>query len=117
MEIALAPVDNVLLANLCGPLDENIRQIETGFDVVIRRRNERFSISGEKAQLTADAIRHFYGMARETLSVDEIQLGLIELLNAPVRRLSRSAEGRSTARNCSPARPNCTAARHARWLT
>ncbi len=93
LEIALAPVDNVLLANLCGPLDENIRQIETGFDVVIRRRNERFSISGEKAQLTADAIRHFYGMARETLSVDEIQLGLIELLNAPVRRISRNAEG------------------------
>jgi len=89
----LAPVDNVLLANLCGPLDENIRQIETGLDVVIRRRSERFSISGEKAQLTADAIRHFYGMARETLSVDEIQLGLIELLNAPVRRISRSAEG------------------------
>ena len=42
LEIALAPVDNVLLANLCGPLDENIRQIETGFDVTIRRRNERF---------------------------------------------------------------------------
>lgn len=44
------------------PLDENIRQIETGFDVVIRRRNERFSILGEKARLTADAIRHFYAM-------------------------------------------------------
>mgnify|MGYP002361050706 FL=1 len=92
MDIAFAPVDNVLLANLCGPLDENIRQIETGFDVTIRRRNERFSISGEKAQLTADAIRHFYGMARQTLTVDEIQLGLIELTNAPVRRISRKAD-------------------------
>jgi len=86
--IALAPVDNVLLANLCGPLDENIRQIETGFDVVIRRRNERFSIVGEKAQLTADAIRHFYGMARQLLSVDEVQLGLIEFTNGPVRRIT-----------------------------
>jgi phosphate starvation-inducible PhoH-like protein len=91
--IALAPVDNVLLANLCGPLDENIRQIETGFDVVIKRRNERFSITGDKARLTADALLHFYGMARQALSVDEIQLGLIELLNAPVRRSSRKAEG------------------------
>jgi len=88
VDIALAPVDNDLLANLCGPLDENIRQIETGFDVVIRRRNERFSIIGEKAQLTADAIRHFYGMARQPLSVDEVQLGLIELTNGPVRRVS-----------------------------
>ena len=88
MEFALAPVDNTQLANLCGPLDENIRQIETGFDVVIRRRNERFSIVGEKAQLTADALRHFYEMSRTPLSVDEIQLGLIELTNAPVRRIS-----------------------------
>ena len=93
VEFALAPVDNTLLANLCGPLDENIRQIETGFDVIIRRRNERLSITGEKAQLTADAIRHFYALSREPLSVDEIQLGLIEFLNAPVRRISRSAEG------------------------
>ena len=93
VEIALAPVDNVMLANLCGPLDENIRQIETGFDVVIRRRNERFSIIGEKSRLTADAIQHFYAMARQPLTVDEIQLGLIEFLNAPVRRVSRRAEG------------------------
>jgi phosphate starvation-inducible PhoH-like protein len=88
IEFALAPVDNGQLANLCGPLDENIRQIETGFDVVIRRRNERFSITGERAQLTADAIRHFYARARMPLSVDEIQLGLIELSNVPVRRIS-----------------------------
>ena len=93
VEISLAPIDNTLLANLCGPLDENIRQIETGFDVVIRRRNARFSITGDKAQLTADAIRHFYGMARSSLSVDEIQLGLIELSNAPARRISRASEG------------------------
>ena len=91
--LALTPVDNAQLANLCGPLDENIRQIETGFDVVIRRRNERFSILGEKARLTADAIRHFYAMARAPLSVDEIQLGLIELTNAPVRRVSQRSEG------------------------
>ena len=87
VEVSLTPVDNVLLANLCGPLDENIRQIETGFDVTIQRRNERFSVRGEKARLTADAIRHFYLLARAPLSVDEIQLGLIELLNAPVRSI------------------------------
>ena len=93
VDIALTPVDNTLLANLCGPLDENIRQIEAGFDVVIKRRNERFSILGEKSRLTADALQHFYGMARQPLGVDEIQLGLIEFLNAPVRRISRKAEG------------------------
>ena len=94
MEVSLAPVDNVLLANLCGPLDENIRQIETGFDVVIQRRNERFSVRGEDARRAADSIRHFYAMARAPLSVDEIQLGLIELTNAPVRRVAQRAEPR-----------------------
>ena len=93
LEIALTPVDNAMLANLCGPLDENIRQIETAFDVIIRRRNERFSVFGEKSRLTVEALQHFYGMARQALTVDEIQLGLIELLNAPVRRISRRAEG------------------------
>ena len=92
VEFALTPVDNHLLANLCGPLDENLRQIETGFDVLIRRRNERFSISGENAPLTADALRHFYGLSRNPLSVDEIQLGIIELSNAPVRHISRAAD-------------------------
>jgi phosphate starvation-inducible PhoH-like protein len=93
VELALTPLDNAQLANLCGALDENIRQIETGFDVVIRRRNERFSIVGEKARLTADALRYFYGMAHAPLTVDEIQLGLIELTNAPVRRVAQRAEG------------------------
>ncbi|MBS1145215.1 MAG: PhoH-like protein [Proteobacteria bacterium] len=93
IEIALTPVDNAQLANLCGPLDENIRQIETAFDVIIRRRNERFSVFGEKSRLTVEALQHFYVMARDTLTVDEIQLGLVELLNAPVRRVSRRAEG------------------------
>ncbi len=93
IEIALTPVDNAQLANLCGPLDENIRQIETAFDVIIRRRNERFSVFGEKSRLTVEALLHFYVMARQPLTVDEIQLGLIELLNAPVRRVSRRAEG------------------------
>jgi len=35
MEITLAPEDNVRLANLCGPLDENIKQIETALEVNI----------------------------------------------------------------------------------
>jgi len=97
VEFALTPVDNARLANLCGPLDENIRQIEAGFDVVIRRRNERFAIAGERARLTADAIGHFYARAQAPLSVDEIQLGLIELSNAPAAPVRRIAAGDSPA--------------------
>ncbi|HMV19626.1 MAG: PhoH family protein [Betaproteobacteria bacterium] len=88
VDLALAPVDNALLANLCGALDENIRQIETAFDVAIARRGERFTIRGDNAARAAQTIEHFYALARNPLSVDEVQLGLIELTNAPVRRVS-----------------------------
>ena len=88
VDLALAPVDNALLANLCGALDENIRQIETAFDVAISRRGERFTVRGDHAQKAAQAIEHFYVLARQPLTVDDIQLGLIELINAPVRRVS-----------------------------
>ena len=100
IEITLHPVDNLRLANLCGALDENIRQIETAFDVTIARRGERFTVHGEPAQghLAARALRHFYDRADAALSVDDIQLGLIELSNlanaspaAPVL-LTRKAE-------------------------
>ncbi|HRE16411.1 MAG TPA: PhoH family protein, partial [Rhodocyclaceae bacterium] len=74
-------------ANLCGPLDENIRQIATAFDVVIARRGERFTVKGEGAGRVVDALKHFYALARDPLTVDDVQLGLIELTNAPVRRL------------------------------
>lgn len=56
-------MDNTLLANLCGALDENIRQIETAFDVAIARRGERFTVRGDHAQRAAQAIEHFYALA------------------------------------------------------
>ncbi|WP_415034953.1 PhoH family protein [Azonexus sp.] len=101
-EISLTPLDNNQLAQLCGPLDENIRQIETGFDVSIRRRNERFTISGLNALRTADALRHFYALARQPLSIDDIQLGLIELLNAPVQRIDPASDSPNLSLNLSP---------------
>jgi len=80
-ELALEPLDNARLANLCGPLDENLRQIEAAYDVVIARRGERFRISGAAASRASAALSHFYEQAQEDLSVDAIQLGLVELAN------------------------------------
>jgi phosphate starvation-inducible PhoH-like protein len=81
-EVAFKPVDNTRLAALCGPLDANLRQIETGLDVTIARRGERFSVSGarDKVGHAAQALRRFYERAgREELSVEDIQLGLVEI--------------------------------------
>jgi len=83
-ETSFTPVDNARLANLCGALDENLKQIETALDVTISRRSERFVVSGEPSQsaLAALVLETFYARAGKPLSVDEIQLGLIDAVNA-----------------------------------
>jgi len=98
--LTLAPLDNRALANLCGPLDANLRQIEAAYDVAIAHRGETFTIAGSQAQSAqaAEALRRFYGHAEKPLSVDDIQLGLIEISQrdgpvAPPRPDDDSADG------------------------
>jgi phosphate starvation-inducible protein PhoH and related proteins len=84
-EVTFRPVDNGRLAALCGPLDANLRQIETALDVSIARRGERFAIDGarEKAARAAQALRRFYDEATRDLTIEDIQLGLVEIARAP----------------------------------
>ncbi|SPR98988.1 PhoH family protein [Cupriavidus taiwanensis] len=70
--------DNTRLQNLCGPLDENLRQIEQALDVTIQRRGHRMTIRGGHAQDAALALERFYNQARTPLSIDDVQLGLVE---------------------------------------
>ena len=79
LELVLTPVDNQRLANLCGTLDENLRQIETALDVTIARRGERFTVRGAHAAQAADVLQKFYDDAKRGLTLDDIQLGLIEV--------------------------------------
>ena len=83
VEVSFSPADNQRLANLCGALDENLRQIETVLDVAIARRGEHFSIRGKPAQtsLAAEALQNFYDQAHHHLGIEQIQLGLIEAMN------------------------------------
>ncbi|MFL9961490.1 PhoH family protein [Paraburkholderia sediminicola] len=71
--------DNTRLANLCGPLDENLRQIEQALDVTLQRRAHRITIRGRGAKLALTALENFYNNALEPLSVDDIQLALVEV--------------------------------------
>jgi phosphate starvation-inducible protein PhoH and related proteins len=84
LELSFTPVDNQRLANLCGTLDENLKQIESTFDVSIARRGEHFSISGapEPSRLAAEALERFYEQAARIVSLEDIQLGLIEISGA-----------------------------------
>jgi phosphate starvation-inducible PhoH-like protein len=80
VEIAFRPVDNQRLASLCGALDENLRQIETALDVSIARRGERFALSGrpDQTRVAAQVLRSFYEQAKGGLTLEDVQLGLIE---------------------------------------
>ena len=72
--------DNTHLANLCGPLDENLRQLADGMNVKLSRRGSRVTIEGELAELAARVLRRFHEQAvHRALSVDDIQLGLVEI--------------------------------------
>ncbi|HEY9321022.1 MAG TPA: PhoH family protein [Achromobacter sp.] len=72
--------DNTHLANLCGPLDENLRQLADGMGVKLSRRGNRVTIEGEQAELAGRVLRRFHEQAvHRALSVDDIQLGLVEI--------------------------------------
>ena len=81
MEITLQPEDNARLANLCGALDENIKQIETALEVNINRRGGTFNISGklDNTRMAAQMIENFYLRARKPLELEDVQLGLVEI--------------------------------------
>ena len=86
--LKLTPTDNQKLAQLCGALDENLRQIEQALSGKIARRGERFSIRGTYAasRQARDALQKFYAECLhndDALSLENIQLGLIELTRSP----------------------------------
>jgi phosphate starvation-inducible protein PhoH and related proteins len=85
LSVTLAPLDNRALANLTGPLDANLRQIEAALDVAITHRGGAFSIAGDSAQAAraAEALKRFYAGAEKPLSVEDIQLGLVEISTQP----------------------------------
>jgi phosphate starvation-inducible protein PhoH and related proteins len=93
LDLELSPVDNRALANLCGALDANLRQIESALDVSIARRGAAFTVRGQPAQTqqAATALERFYAEAHAPLSIDDIQLGLVELRSSAEREATLQA--------------------------
>lgn len=85
------PLDNLRLAHLCGPLDENLRQISAALDLSIFRRGDKFIVSGVRAQLGLDLLERFYGLASKNVSIDEIQLALVEQRAAVASKQDKGA--------------------------
>ncbi len=99
ISLTLAPLDNRALANLCGPLDANLRQIEAACDVSITHRGGTFAIAGEPGQAARAraAIERFYAAAEKPLSVDDIQLGLVEIATRNARAPAPAGDDDSPA--------------------
>ena len=59
-EFDLEPPDNERLASLCGPLDENLRLIESRLGVQLRRRGSTFRAIGARAGAAEDLLRELF---------------------------------------------------------
>ena len=73
------PVDNKRLANLCGALDANLRQVEIALDIAITRRGARLTLKGQRDDVARglDLLEGFYARADKPLELDDVQLGLV----------------------------------------
>ncbi|MDB6098073.1 MAG: PhoH family protein [Gammaproteobacteria bacterium] len=81
-DVLLAPADNVRLVELCGPLDEHLRLIETRLGVEVRRRGNRFQLVGlEPAVQRAESVlQNLYARAqREPVDSERVHIALQEL--------------------------------------
>ena len=78
-EFDLEPSDNARLANLCGPLDENLRLLESRLDVQIRRRGDNFRVTGVHAESAEDTLRELFDLTKsEDVTPERVHLALRE---------------------------------------
>ncbi len=75
---AFSPPDNERLAHVCGVLDENLRAIEQGLNVVITRRQEHFRVEGGKLQAprALALIEALYERSGRPIDEEQLQLML-----------------------------------------
>ena len=76
-EFSLEPPDNERLANLCGPLDENLRLIESRLGVEVRRRGSVFRVQGQKAAAAESLLGELFRLTRtEDITPEAVHLAL-----------------------------------------
>mgnify|MGYP006210578797 FL=1 len=73
--------DNLKLSNLCGPFDENLKQISTGLEIEISRRGTSFILNGNKnnTELGCQLIKDFYNRSTKPINPEDIQLSLVQI--------------------------------------
>ena len=80
-DIRLEPADNERLANVCGPFDQHLKQLERRLGVDIVSRGNSFQVSGspEVARAAGEILRRLYiETEAETLTAERVHLYLHE---------------------------------------
>jgi len=81
-EFALEPADNARLASLCGPLDTNLRLVESRLGTQIRRRGHSFRVLGERAASTEAVLKDLFAQTQHhELTPEQVHLCLVEHAN------------------------------------
>ncbi|MBY4596303.1 PhoH family protein [Ottowia caeni] len=72
------PHNNTRLSNLCGPMDEHLRTVETGLQVSVAHRHEQFKIDGHKknAERALEVLQALYELADRPIRDETVQLML-----------------------------------------
>ena len=100
----LEPADNSRLANLCGPFDEHLRQLERSLEVRIDNRGSRFQVHGARAAVACRVLKRLYSATEEeSLTAGTVHLylqrsGVDELLDSEDLRESEIRTRRSRIR-------------------
>ena len=82
LDLVLEPDDNDRIANLCGPFDEHLRQIELRLGIEIRNRGNRFRLVGNPVDTgRGEALMRtlFEQTANGVLTAEEVHLALLEI--------------------------------------
>ena len=94
-EITLEPADNARLLALCGPFDDNIKQLERRLGIEINRRDNHFKLTGRAlcVHAAADILRSLYvDTAPMRGQIQDIEPEQIHLAIKEARVLEQSAE-------------------------
>mgnify|MGYP003628093670 CR=1 FL=1 len=81
IDLVLEPDDSERIANVCGPFDEQLRQIELRLGIEVRNRGNQFRLVGKPADTaTGESVLRalFEQAARGVISAEDVHLSLSE---------------------------------------
>lgn len=95
---------NDRLQNFCGPLDQNIRQIETALSVRVKRRADHFELAGMRSAV--EQASGFFDLlqrrANVTIAAEDLQLLLVDFaeqarlkINSTISQAAKTNEANS----------------------